>query len=94
MHKSSDGSRVFKRRASLANDTLPGRPDSARSNENVEKTRTIVKQDRRIATTLLTERLGVGKEAKRQILETDLKKMKIIRGSCPTPYGSKEGAQV
>jgi hypothetical protein len=66
-----------KGRASLENDTRPGRPDSARSNKNVEETHAIVKQDRRIATRLLTERFAVGKNAARQILETDLKKMKI-----------------
>ena len=66
-----------KGRASLENDTRPGRPDAARSNENVEKTHAIVKQDRRIATRLLTERFGVGKNAARQTLETDLKKIKI-----------------
>lgn len=62
--------RVFsKDRASLENDTRPGRQDSARSNENMEKTRAIAKQDSRITTRLLAERLGVGKKATRQILE-------------------------
>jgi exoribonuclease II len=72
-----------KGRASLENDTRPGRPDSARTNENVEETRAIVKQDRRIATRLLTECLGVGKKAAKQILETDLKKMKIYSRFVP-----------
>lgn len=66
-----------KRRASLENDTRPGRPDSSRSNENMEKTRAIVKQDRRINSRLFAERLGVGKKAARQILERGLKKRKI-----------------
>jgi len=71
------GRAFSKGRASLENDTRPDRQDSARSIENVEKTRDIVKQDSRITTRLLAERLGVGKKAARQILERYLKKRKI-----------------
>jgi len=63
-----------KGRASLENDTRPGLPDSARSTENLEKSRAIARQDRRITTRLLAERLGVGKKAARQILERGFKK--------------------
>lgn len=67
--------RAFSRRqGSLEDDPRPGRPASARSNENVEKTRAIVM---RITTWLLAERPKVGKEAARQILERDLPKRKI-----------------
>lgn len=57
---------------------------SARSNENVEKTRVIVMQDRRITTRLHAERLGVGRAAARHILERDLRKRKIF--SRPAPH--------
>jgi hypothetical protein len=64
-------------RKSLEDDPRPVRPVSARSSENVEKVRAIVMQDRRITTTLLAERLGVGQETARQILEWDLQKREI-----------------
>ena len=70
-------------RKSLEDDPRTGRPVSGRSNENVEKTLPIVMQDRRITTRLLAERLGVGKEAARQILERDLQKRKICSRSVP-----------
>jgi hypothetical protein len=58
----------------------------------MEKPRAIVKQDRRITTRLLAERLGVGKKAARQILERDFKKRKISSRFVPTPYGNTKGA--
>jgi transposase len=56
-------------RGSLEDDPRPGRPVPARSSENVKKARAIVMQDKRIAIRVLAERLGVGKEAARKILE-------------------------
>jgi hypothetical protein len=46
----------------------------------VEKAPDIVMQDRRIATRLLAERLGVGKAAARQILERVFRKGRFVRG--------------
>lgn len=58
VHKSSfeEGSE------SPEDDPRPGRLVSARSNENMEKTRATVMQDRRITTRPLAGRLGVGKK--------------------------------
>jgi hypothetical protein len=64
-------------RESLEDDPSPGWPVSAQSNENVEKTRATVMQDRQIATRLLAECLGVSKEAARKIMERDLEKRRI-----------------
>ena len=55
-------------------DPRPGRPVSSQSNENMEESRAIVMQDRRITTRLFVERLGIGRQAARQILERDLRK--------------------
>jgi hypothetical protein len=62
----------FQEGKSLEDDPHPDWPVSTWSNENVEKVCAIVMQDRRLNTTLLAERLGVSKEAARQILERDL----------------------
>jgi hypothetical protein len=69
--------RFLEGRTSLEDDRRPGQSDTARSNKNVEKTRAIFTQDRRITTRLLAEHFGVGKEAARQILGRDLKERKI-----------------
>ena len=43
----------------LKDDSCPGWPVSAQSNENVERTRAIVMQDRQITTRLLVDCLGI-----------------------------------
>jgi hypothetical protein len=49
-------------------------------------------QDRRITTRLLGERLGVGKEAARQILERDLQKRKICSRVVPHALTAEQRA--
>jgi hypothetical protein len=77
-HKSSGDSRVFKKTGNRwRKDPRLCRPVSARSNENMNKNCAILFADRRIITDLLAERLGVCKEAARQIWERDLQKGEI-----------------
>jgi len=90
VHKPSEGSRVLKKAGNLCRiDPHPGRPVSSESNENMEESRAIVMQNRRITTRLLVERLGVDRKATRQILERDLQK-KICSKFVPQSFTAEQ----
>jgi ribosomal protein S25 len=72
-------------RKSLEDDPWSGRLVFARSDEKAEKARAMVTQDRQITTRLLAERLGVGKEAARQIWKETFRKGRFVSDLCSTP---------
>jgi hypothetical protein len=57
-------------------DKRPGRPVTMKTDENVEKVRTLVRNDRRLSIRMIAEELNVDKETVRQILTENLKMKK------------------
>jgi len=49
-----------------------GRPVSMKADQNVEKTRTFMRTNRRLGVRMIVEKLNMDKETERQILATDL----------------------
>jgi hypothetical protein len=56
-------------RESIEDGPRPGRPVSIRTEENIEKVRNIVSEDRRITTRMITDMLNINKETARDILK-------------------------
>jgi hypothetical protein len=54
-------------RESIEDDPRPGRPVSIRTEENIQKVRNLVNEDRRIATNMITDMLNINKETARNI---------------------------
>ena len=63
-------------REDVKNDARSGRPSTARTDENVESVR-LLKEDRRTALQMTTDRLNIGKKTVRRIVTEDLGKRKI-----------------
>jgi len=49
-----------------------GRPVTMKTDDNVEKVRTLVRTDRRLCIIMIAEELNMGKEMVRQLLRTNL----------------------
>jgi histone-lysine N-methyltransferase SETMAR len=54
-------------RESIKDDPRPGRPVSIRTEENIEKVRNLVSEDRRITTRMITDMLKINKDTARDI---------------------------
>jgi hypothetical protein len=71
--------RVFERhrrflggREDVEDDERPGRPVTMKTDENVDKVRTLVRTDRRLSIRMIAEEFNVDKETVRQILTENL----------------------
>jgi hypothetical protein len=64
-------------REDVEDDERPGRPITMKTDENVDKVRTLVRNDRRLSIRMTAEELNVDKETVRQILTENLK-MKTV----------------
>jgi hypothetical protein len=58
----------------VEDDERPGRPVTMKTDKNVDKVRTMVRNDHRISIRMIAEELNVDKETVRQILTENLKK--------------------
>jgi DNA-directed RNA polymerase sigma subunit (sigma70/sigma32) len=68
----------------VEDDERPGRPVTMKTDKNVDKVRTLVRNDRRLSIRMIAEELNVDKETVRQILTENLKR------KCVCQDGSKE----
>jgi 3'-phosphoadenosine 5'-phosphosulfate sulfotransferase len=64
-------------REDVEDDERSGRPVTMKTDKNVEKVRTLVRNDRRMSITMITEELNVDKETVKQILTENLKMKKV-----------------
>jgi hypothetical protein len=75
-HVSLNGTRFLGGREHVE-DERPGRPVTMKTDENVDKVRTLVRNDRRLSIRMIAEELNVDKETVRQILTEKLKMKKV-----------------
>jgi hypothetical protein len=68
--------RFLGEREDVKDDERPGCPVTMKTDENVDKVRTLVKNDRRLSIRIIAEELNVDKETVRQISTENLK-MKV-----------------
>jgi hypothetical protein len=68
-------------RQDVEDDERPGRPVTMKTDENVEKVRTLVRNDRRLSIRMIAEELNVDKVTVIQILTENLKMKKSASGS-------------
>jgi DNA-directed RNA polymerase sigma subunit (sigma70/sigma32) len=57
----------------VEDDERPGHPVTMKTDENVDKVRTLVRNDRRLSIRMVADELNVDKETVRQILTENLK---------------------
>jgi histone-lysine N-methyltransferase SETMAR len=83
-HVSLNGTeRFLGGREDVEDDERPGRPVTMKTDENVDKVRTLVRNDRRLSFRMLAEELNVDKETVRQILTENLKMIKVCAKMVP-----------
>jgi hypothetical protein len=70
-------------REDVEDDERPGRPVTMKTDENVDKVRTMVRNDRRLSIGMIAEELNVDKETVRQILTENLKMIKACAKMVP-----------
>jgi hypothetical protein len=66
------------RKEDVEDDERHGRPVTMKTDENVDKVRTLVRNDRRLSIRMIAEELNVDKETVRQILTENLKMRKCV----------------
>jgi histone-lysine N-methyltransferase SETMAR len=64
-------------------DERPGRPVTMKTDENVDKVRTLIRNDRRLSIRMIAEEFNVDKETVRQILTENLKMTKVCAKMVP-----------
>jgi Mn-dependent DtxR family transcriptional regulator len=62
----------------VEDDKRPGRPVTMKTDETVDKVRTLVRNDHRLSIRMIAEELNVDKETVRQILTENLKIKKCV----------------
>jgi orotate phosphoribosyltransferase-like protein len=62
----------------VEDDKQPGHPVTMKTDENVDKVRTLVRNDRCLSIRMIAEELNVDKETVRQILTENLKMKKCV----------------
>jgi orotate phosphoribosyltransferase-like protein len=62
----------------VEDDERPGLPVTMKTDENVDKVRTLVRNDRRLSIRMIAEELNVDKETVKQILTENLKMKKCM----------------
>jgi orotate phosphoribosyltransferase-like protein len=67
----------------VEDDERPGRPVTMKTDENVDKVRTLVRNDRRLSIGMIAEEFNVDKETVRQILTENLKMKKVCAEMVP-----------
>jgi len=74
--------RLFKEgREDVQDDPRSGQPKTQRTDENVDRVRTLVRSDRRLGVRVIAEELNMNRETVRQIVKEDLGQ-KIFRKNC------------
>jgi hypothetical protein len=74
---------VFRRRRGCEDDEQPGHLVTMKSDENVEKLRTLVRTDCHCGIRMITEEMNVEKDMVRQILTTNLNMKKVCAKMVP-----------
>jgi predicted transcriptional regulator len=67
----------------VEDDERPGRPVTMKTDENVDKVRTLVRNDRRLSIRMIAEELNVDKETVRKILPETVKMKKVCAKMVP-----------
>jgi orotate phosphoribosyltransferase-like protein len=67
----------------VEDDERSGRPVTMKTDKNVDKVRTLVRNDRRLSIGMIAEELNVDKETVRQILTENLKMKKVCAKMVP-----------
>jgi DNA-directed RNA polymerase sigma subunit (sigma70/sigma32) len=62
----------------VEDDERPGCPVTMKTDENMDKVRTLVRNDRHLSIRMITEEINVDKETVRQILTENLKMEKCV----------------
>jgi predicted transcriptional regulator len=75
--------KVFRRKSRCGRCKRPGRQVTMKTNENVDKVRTLVRNDRRLSIRMIAEELNVDEETVRQILTENLKMKKVCAKMVP-----------
>jgi hypothetical protein len=70
-------------REDVEDDERPGHPVTTKTDENVDKVRTLVRNDRRLSIRMIAKELNVDKETVRQILTENLKMKKVCAKMVP-----------
>jgi hypothetical protein len=70
-------------REDVEDDERPGRPVSMKTDENVDKVRTLVRNDCHLSIRMIAEELNVDKETVRQILTENLKMKEVCAKMVP-----------
>jgi hypothetical protein len=70
-------------REDVEDDERPGRPVTMKTDKNVDKVRTLVRNDRRLSIRMIAEELNVDKETARQIFTQNLKMKKVCANMVP-----------
>ncbi|KAJ8954056.1 hypothetical protein NQ318_004361 [Aromia moschata] len=71
--------RFKKGRETTEDDLRPGRPSTSKTNENIEKTGKLIREDRRLSIRGLAEITGIDQECVRQILHESFNKRKPVK---------------
>jgi hypothetical protein len=70
-------------REDVEDEELPGRPVTMKHDENVDKVRTLVRNDHRLSIRMIAKEFNVEKETVRQILTENLKMKKVCAKMVP-----------
>jgi hypothetical protein len=70
-------------REDVKDDEQPGCPVTIKTNDNVEKVRTLVRMDRRLGIRMMAEKLNMGKETVRQVLTTNFNMKHLFAKMAP-----------
>jgi hypothetical protein len=77
-------------REDVEDDEQPGRPVTMKTDENVDKVRTLVRNDRRLSIRMIAEEWNVDKETVRQILTENLKMKKVCAKMVPKNFSKDQ----